>query len=126
MPLCISENAVASHLVNHTDDMLGPCSAISSCNSSKITATSNSTTNGYKISTIRAYPNPTNGSFSIQLENKQEGMLQIYDLQGQMVRSEQITSSNAPVVDLSSEQNGIYIVKLITQEEVITQRLIKQ
>jgi hypothetical protein len=51
---------------------------------------------------IRAYPNPTNGSFSIQLENKQEGILQIYDLQGQMVRSEQITSSNAPVVDLSS------------------------
>jgi hypothetical protein len=43
-----------------------------------------------------------------------------------MVWSEQITSSDALVVDLSSEQNGNYIVKLITQEDVITQRLTKQ
>jgi hypothetical protein len=126
MQLCISVNAVASHLANHTDDVLGPCGAISSCNSSKITASSNSTISGHEISTIRVYPNPTNGSFSIQLENKQEGMLQIYDLQGQVVWSERIASSNVQVVDLSNEQNGIYIVKLITQEEVITQRLVKQ
>jgi len=72
------------------------------------------------------YPNPTKGVFSVKLKNKQEGMLQIYDLRGQMVRSEQITSSDALVVDMSSEQNGIYIVKLITQEDVITQRFIKQ
>jgi len=118
--ICISENAVENHLVNHADDKLGLCNALSPCNASK------SNSNVHESSTIRVYPNPTKGSFSIQLGNNQEGILEIYDVQGKMVWSQQITSINATVVDLTSEQNGIYIVKLIAREGVFTQRIIKQ
>jgi hypothetical protein len=119
--LSVSANALPAHLAH--GDYLGACGMKTA---PQYNLPEQDEPQSTMANQMEIYPNPTNGSFSILLENKQEGILQISDLQGQMVWSEQITSSDALVVDLSSEQNGNYIVKLITQEDVITQRLTKQ
>lgn len=63
------------------------------------------------------YPNPTNGL--IHVENEVTNM-EVYNLIGQLVKA---TKEN--VIELTEQQAGIYILKVITPSGVITKQIIK-
>lgn len=64
--------------------------------------------NGFSI-----FPNPTNGLFQIDLINKEDkiSMIEVLSLNGKS-----ILKSNQEFVNLSSQQKGIYILKVLTEE----------
>jgi hypothetical protein len=87
---------------------------------------SNPGVNEYDLSNlISIYPNPTSGEFQIQIVNKQYTIshIEIYNILG-----EQVYSANKliaePVIDISAHPNGIYLVRVQTNEGTISKKII--
>ena len=63
---------------------------------------------------MNIYPNPSNGIYNLQYSNAYNGgiMMEIFDIMGNKVRTEQIDGDNGMVIiDMSMESEGIYYVK---------------
>lgn len=73
---------------------------------------------------IRIYPNPFEGNIEIK-GLQQEGMIRIYDLTAKEVFSTNLSSAEN-LFDLSNLQSGVYLVSIITNNEVITQKMVKR
>ena len=69
-------------------------------------------------SLISAYPNPTSGFITLELENVQSELsISVYNLMGQTVYTNSIQQLNVTEnIDLSQYSNGIYFIQLATQE----------
>ena len=69
-------------------------------------------------SLISAYPNPTSGFITLELENVQSELsISVYNLMGQTVYTNSIQQLNAKEnIDLSQHSNGIYFIQLTSQE----------
>ncbi|MCB9185499.1 MAG: T9SS type A sorting domain-containing protein [Flavobacteriales bacterium] len=77
---------------------------------------------------LSVYPNPNNGSFSIQLPdaNLQGGNLEVFDMMGNLVLSQRIIHQNKIDLDLESASDGMYLVRLASDQGVWTGRFLKQ
>lgn len=77
---------------------------------------------------MNVYPNPTDGHvfIDLNLSKKQDGIVQVYDLLGNVVYAYEFKSSTAESVeaDLSFLTPGMYMVTLTTDEERITKKLL--
>ena len=73
-------------------------------------------------------PNPSNGKF--YLETTKSGNdpieLQVMDLTGRIVYEKKQTMQETIEIDLSEQQNGMYFLRIKTEEENYTQKLIIQ
>jgi len=80
---------------------------------------------GYLVS-----PNPFTSSFNIQhyLRPTSLRSIQVYNMAGQLVFSERFNANALSYIniDLSRYASGVYIVKMIYTDKVISQRIIKQ
>jgi len=79
-------------------------------------------------SQLRIYPNPTSGQVTISLNNAKETTyrLQIIDLFGRDVVTEQVTAPNGNLVEkvnLSTFAAGIYLVQLVSDTETFQGKL---
>jgi len=70
---------------------------------------------------ILLYPNPSSGIFNI--ETNTNDLLIITDILGKEILSKKC-NSNKEIIDLSSQTNGIYFVKIISNMQQYTKRLI--
>ena len=57
------------------------------------------------------YPNPSNGSFTIEFTNEVNRNLRVYDIHGRVVHQE-VLINNSNQINLSSLRKGIYIIDL--------------
>ncbi len=80
------------------------------------------TINEVNESLIRVFPNPTNKQIKVMSEK--EGEYELCDQQGRIIFHGKIVDSIT--IDLSSEENGVYLLKIITSSGVNIQRIIKQ
>ena len=78
--------------------------------------------------TMNLYPNPTNGQFRVEFEV--EGLenveISILSTIGQVVYYEKpgnISGRYTQSFDLSSEAAGVYLLRITTEEHVITRRV---
>jgi len=83
------------------------------------------------LSDIALYPNPSNGKYSVELNNVLKGNVKIsvVDLQGKEVYQENLNNFNGYQkfsVDISQLPKGIYFMKLSNGENAATKRLILQ
>ncbi len=67
---------------------------------------------------VSVYPNPTDGL--IKIEDKEVRKIEIYNDLGQLVKE-----SKENVIDLSAQEAGTYILKVITPSGVVTKQIIK-
>ncbi len=76
---------------------------------------------------VSVYPNPSNGIFNIALQNTSDkASITVYNALGEIVYS-RIHSNEAATIDLSHEANGLYIVKVIDDNQSIhTLKIIKE
>ncbi|OQA01695.1 MAG: hypothetical protein BWY70_00290 [Bacteroidetes bacterium ADurb.Bin408] len=76
------------------------------------------------------FPNPSDGNFSIQLNNavNEAFNLNIYNMSGQIVHCQQYNSSvNAPDrINAGSLKPGIYFVEIVTKGGIMTSKLVVQ
>lgn len=71
------------------------------------------------------YPNPTDGKFYLNTTyNSTNSLIQIYDVNGKIIFSEVENNLKNHEIELSENSKGIYFVKIISDEFVITKRLI--
>lgn len=71
---------------------------------------------------IDVFPNPSKGIFKLDLQ--QQYGYQVFDLFGKLVLEG--SSSGQTSIDLNSESNGIYILRVESEQGSFTQKLVKQ
>lgn len=78
---------------------------------------------------ITVFPNPNNGSFTVQMNNINTSEIRILDQNGRVVVRKMITGSGAVQsvqMSLGHLANGIYIVQAISSEAVFTTKMMVQ
>ena len=73
--------------------------------------------------TISIYPNPSNGTFTIQNNELQIKNIQIIDITGKVIHNQQFV---VPSSQFSIKEKGIYFIKLQTENKILTQKIIIQ
>lgn len=75
---------------------------------------------------ISLYPNPTNGKLKIKLnETLMQTNYQIYDVLGKTI-AKGIFNEIENEIDLISKENGLYLLKIETENSTILKKIIKQ
>ena len=79
--------------------------------------------------TIKIYPNPNEGIFSITIESmkKRNASLKIYDPQGRLILYEKLKGSKViftPQLDLRKYSEGIYFLQILSTDEVVNEKII--
>ena len=81
----------------------------------------------FEINQVALYPNPTNGIFNIKMDGLLPKTLELYDLKGQKIffKNEFTNTEEKIKIDISSVPSGIYFIKIETENNTITKRIIK-
>ena len=83
--------------------------------------------NQNELDKLSLYPNPTNGNLNIQLSNTiNNGTLKVITITGQMVFEQHNLNGTTFNFDVTSLNQGIYIVQLTNGNEVLNSKFIKQ
>ncbi|MCC8145148.1 MAG: T9SS type A sorting domain-containing protein [Bacteroidales bacterium] len=78
--------------------------------------------------TIRIYPNPTKGLLKIELENlsrDEKAAIRLYDMSGKQVMAKEGIASSTEL-DITSQADGIYLLKIFIGEYQTEWKVIKQ
>ena len=73
---------------------------------------------------FHAYPNPTSNDLNIESEDVINTM-KIFSITGKLMSNQKV-NANQTQVDVSNFQPGVYMISIETEEEVLTQKFIKQ
>lgn len=71
---------------------------------------------------IHVYPNPSTRKFQLELPNISNAKLSIYDLSGKMVLEIEM-EKNQTEIDLVTQQKGIYILKIASEDLMISRKI---
>lgn len=69
------------------------------------------------------YPNPVVNQVNINVQDYRDATMEIYDLQGKVVKSQELSSERSNV-DVSGLEDGTYLVRVINGEKVATKKII--
>ena len=72
---------------------------------------------------IKIYPNPAKDN--IVIEGISEAKIELYNLQGQFIKNMK-ASGNKTSMDLSDVNNGVYSIRITTDERIIVKKIQKQ
>lgn len=82
-------------------------------------------TNEEVFSSVKLYPNPTDGFFSVEVDNIHKGQYTIINLNGNIIKTGNFNSRSFNI-DISANPAGIYILTLISNNERKSLRIIKR
>lgn len=76
---------------------------------------------------IEIYPNPFSHSTSVRLPQGGGGMyfVQLFDLNGKLLRTEKMQSSGSLPLDLKNYSAGTYLLKVFNEKSIATSKLVK-
>ncbi|MDQ1769258.1 T9SS type A sorting domain-containing protein [Labilibaculum sp. A4] len=84
---------------------------------------------GSAITSITIFPNPVEDIVNIQIPGNliadNNCSIEIYNSTGKLLLKKKVTSTTNSI-DLSNSPSGTYVVKLITDQEIITKKIIKK
>ena len=80
--------------------------------------------NDYELNNVVVYPNPTNDMVQIQNTEFLIQDVEVYDAYGKLLNVVNV-NDNTAVLDLSSYAAGTYFVKIVTENGVVTKRVVK-
>jgi len=73
------------------------------------------------------FPNPTNGIFGITINSELESYdATVIDLNGRTIKTITLSTSSENKIDLSKEENGIYLLKINNKDKEVFYRIVKQ
>ena len=77
---------------------------------------------------ITIYPNPTEGNFSVEIgqtETIEKSSISIYSMTGVTIYQVEDPDS-VTEIDITTSPDGIYILRIMVNDEISTWRIIKQ
>ena len=77
------------------------------------------------LNAIKVYPNPTDGQVSIMLPSANKAKITVYDLNGRLLLNK-ACNQETNVIDISRFENGVYLLKVISEFGEISTRVIKK
>jgi hypothetical protein len=76
---------------------------------------------------LKIYPNPASTKIAIELGlTVQNAQINVVNVLGENVLTQQIGSSNAASIDIASLTNGLYFIQVKDNNKLFTQKFIKQ
>ena len=115
---------ISALLVNTTDGESRNDFLIRHLNSCAL-ATSSTEVLEWNDSQLSLFPNPAKDQFSVQLLNESIKSVEIYDLQGGLIRRENIQPSNTVTVSNATLASGAYFIRVWSEKNrTITKKLI--
>lgn len=75
---------------------------------------------------ISIYPNPAQNQVTIDCQEQKIKDVEIINIIGKVLKRIEIQNNSHFVVDMSDQSAGIYLLKLTTDEGVVTKKIIKQ
>jgi hypothetical protein len=82
-------------------------------------------TNTKSLLNLNAYPNPTNGEFTLELNNGLSKTIEVADLTGRIIKTIK-TASDVTNVNLDGFASGLYYVKVSSNNTSETLKIVKQ
>jgi len=79
----------------------------------------------FELKNIAIYPNPSTAIFTVSLGEAPIDKLQVYDVSGKIIFETKQAIQNQYQLDLSSASTGIYFVKILSNNQNIVKRIIK-
>lgn len=115
--ICVSANAVASHLANG--------SYLGACTNNAVTRTSRPSVQEASAKAVMAYPNPSRGIVNLQLKNFAAGKVnvQVVNTLGKLIISKDVNVSyllQDETLDLQGMPAGMYQVRIVGNDGVVT------
>jgi hypothetical protein len=84
-----------------------------------------SVSNTAAASTMKIYPNPSVGVFSVELPaGTRNGLLTVYDIYGRVVDTSRISNSAQQSLNLSSLQQGTYMVRVVAGDNIYREKIV--
>lgn len=74
---------------------------------------------------IGVYPNPNKGKFEVRSEKYKVKILEIYDMQGLLLKSVEV-NNKATIVDVSELAGGMYFVKAKMENGIVVKKFVKE
>lgn len=75
--------------------------------------------------TPNVWPNPSDGIFNIEIKNMQNAEIYIYGIHGNLIASKKATDTLTKI-DLQAASSGMYLMKITTERETFTQKILKK
>ncbi|RLD65564.1 MAG: hypothetical protein DRI84_06565 [Bacteroidetes bacterium] len=76
---------------------------------------------------MNIYPNPNSGMFTVVFEGNTNGtILTIMNIQGQIIREEELSGDAVKQIDMSAEPKGIYFIRVMNEHSTKVERVIVQ
>jgi hypothetical protein len=78
---------------------------------------------------FKVYPNPTTGSFTLELSEVSETSVvkvEIYGMRGEKILNDQFTGEKKHEFSLESNPTGIYFIRVFCGDNLGSQKIIKQ
>ena len=82
-------------------------------------------TEEFNLQNIGIYPNPSNGIFSVKLGEVIPESIEIIDLTGKIIHTQKEFNNKEISLNLTSISNGIYFIKIATDNQILTRKIIK-
>ncbi|MDC8003270.1 choice-of-anchor J domain-containing protein [Aureisphaera galaxeae] len=83
-------------------------------------------TESVALESITMFPNPTTGQLNIASPQAAIEKVEVYDLMGRMVTTNNIQGNNNILIDLSGLKTSVYFVTLTTDQGVVTKKIVKK
>jgi hypothetical protein len=99
---------------------LGACDEMSDCTDLIFANLDENMTN-----LVSVYPNPTNGVFTVNISDVKATSIAVYNAVGEEVYQAKCNGNNA-VIDLKNNAKGVYFIKVVTNDGILNQRVVKQ
>ncbi len=77
------------------------------------------------VNGVRIYPNPTAGDFNVEFNTAVERTVEVVDVTGRVIVSK-VSSEQVVDVNLNNLSNGIYYVKIQSDNSVKVVKIVKQ
>lgn len=73
------------------------------------------------------YPNPVKDKVNFTIHSKsKQASLQVYDMTGHLIRTIETSTTETVTINLENLVSGIYLIKISTDEQVLTKKIIKE
>lgn len=78
----------------------------------------------FKLSDLSVYPNPAKNAFTIDLGGSKTGEIQIVDAMGRIVYKNEFNGKSKLEINSSNWEKGIYMIRMITNDEVSSSMIV--
>ena len=122
----VSFNNVQFRIVFHSDDATNAKGVV--IDDFVIESTSILSKEKFELNKVAIYPNPSTDVFKVSLGNIIPKSIEIFDVSGKIIYSQKEFQNIGNIIPLNmtNASNGIYFVKISTEDQTITKTIIKK